>query len=42
MEWPPEANTPDEARALLDKGTALVTVNGFDALRERRHKRVFY
>ena len=42
MEWPPEANSPDEARALLDKGPALVTVNGFEALRERHHKRVFY
>jgi hypothetical protein len=40
--WPPEATSGDEARALLARGNAIVAAGAFDALRERRHRRVFY
>ncbi|HWE27996.1 MAG TPA: hypothetical protein VHB97_08350, partial [Polyangia bacterium] len=42
LDWPPEAKTSDEARTLLDRGSAIITADAFDALRERRRKRVFY
>ncbi len=42
LPWPPEAQTSDQARALLERGNVIVTREAFDALRERRHRRVFY
>jgi len=42
LPWPPEAKTGDEARSLLAQGNAIVAADAFDALRERRHRRVFY
>jgi hypothetical protein len=42
LPWPPEATSPDEARALLDRGNVIVTADAFDALRDRRKRRVFY
>jgi len=42
LPWPPEAKTGDEARALLAHGNVILTADTFDALRERRHRRVFY
>ena len=40
--WPPEAKTTDEARALLERGNVIITPDAFEALRDRRKKRVFY
>ncbi len=42
LAWPPEAKTGDEARALLAHSNVIVAADAFDALRERRHRRVFY
>lgn len=42
LDWPPEAKNSDDARALLDRGNVIVTADAFDALRDRRKKRVFY
>ena len=42
LPWPPEAKSADEARALLERGSAIVASDAFDALRARRKKRVFY
>ena len=36
--WPPEAKDADEARALLQRGSAIVTAGAFDVLKERRRK----
>ena len=40
--WPPEAKSADDARDLLARGSVIVTADAFDALRDRRKKRVFY
>ncbi len=42
LPWPPEAKSTDDARALLDRGNVIVTADAFEALRDRRKKRVFY
>ncbi len=42
LDWPPEAASTDEARALLERGSVIVTADAFEALRDRRKKRVFY
>lgn len=42
FDWPPEAKSGDEARTLLERGNTIVTADAFDALRERRRRRVFY
>ncbi|HEX6836273.1 MAG TPA: hypothetical protein VF334_06845 [Polyangia bacterium] len=42
LDWPPEAKSTDDARALLDRGNVIVTADAFDALRDRKKKRVFY
>ena len=42
LPWPPEAKGADDARALLDRGNVIVTADAFDALRDRRKRRVFY
>jgi hypothetical protein len=40
LAWPPEAKRADEARALLERGNAIVAAEAFDALRERRRRHV--
>lgn len=42
IDWPPEAKSGDEARTLLERGNTILTADAFDALRERRRRRVFY
>ena len=42
LPWPPEAKSVDEARALLERGNAIVPSDAFEALRDRRKKHVFY
>jgi hypothetical protein len=36
--WPPEAKDADEARALLERGSAIVAANAFDVLKQRRKR----
>jgi hypothetical protein len=42
IDWPPEAKSGDEARTLLERGNTILTADTFDALRERKRRRVFY
>ena len=42
LPWPPEAQTSDEARSLLERGNVVVAAGAFDALRTRRHRNSFY
>jgi hypothetical protein len=42
LPWPPEAKDGDEARRLLEQGSVVIATEAFDALRERRRRRVFY
>jgi hypothetical protein len=42
IDWPAEAKSSDEARTLLERGSVVVAADAFDALRERRRRRVFY
>ena len=42
LPWPPEAKSGDEVKELLAHGNVIVAADAFEALRERRHRRVFY
>jgi hypothetical protein len=42
LPWPPEGKDVDDVRALLAQGNVIVAADSFEALRERRHRRVFY
>ena len=42
MPWPAEAKDTDDARALLAQGSVILGADSFEALRERRKRRVFY